>query len=100
MIAPGTQWYRAWLLLVAFAYYGVSWRLGGQTIGMKAWRLRVVPDAGVALSWPRAALRFAVAVVSVAALGAGVFAAWFDPRRRMWHDLAAGTSVVLEPKRR
>ena len=39
-IAPGTLWYQAYLLAVAFAYYGISWRLGGQTIGMKAWRLR------------------------------------------------------------
>ena len=99
-IAPGTHWYRAWLLLVAFAYYGISWRRGGRTIGMKAWRLQLVTDDGAALSWPQAALRFAFALVSVAALGAGVFAAFFDARRRMWHDAAAGTSVVLLPNRR
>ena len=99
-IAPGTGWYRAYLMLVAFAYYGFSWRRGGQTIGMKAWRLRLHADAGGALAWPRVALRFAVALVSIAVAGAGLFAALFDARRRMWHDLAAGTCVVLEPKRR
>ena len=98
-IPPGTLWYQAYLGIVAFAYYGVSWKLGGQTIGMKAWRLRMVHEAGAAMGWPQVALRFAVAVVSVATFGVGVFAAWFDPRRRMLHDDAAGTVVVVLPKR-
>lgn len=98
-IPSGTAWYRAYLVAVAFAYYGISWKRGGQTIGMKAWRLRMAPESGGAMRWPQVALRFAVALVSVGAFGAGVFAAWFDPRRRMWHDVAAGTVVVVLPKR-
>jgi uncharacterized RDD family membrane protein YckC len=98
-IAPGTLWYQLMLVLVAFAYYGVSWRRGGQTIGMKAWRLRALPEAGGAMTWSQVALRFVIAVVAIATFGAGLFAAFFDVRRRMWHDVAAGTIVVLLPKR-
>lgn len=87
--------YRAWLLLVAFAYYGVSWRYGGRTLGMRAWRIRVRAADGGVLRWSQAALRFAVALVSVAALGAGLWWALLDRRRRTWHDLAARTEVVL-----
>jgi uncharacterized RDD family membrane protein YckC len=97
--SPGYRAYQAWLLAVAFAYYGVSWRHGGQTIGMRAWRLRVVRDDGGPLGWRAVVVRFAVALLSLATLGAGVFAALFDARRRMWHDVAAGTEVVLVPKR-
>lgn len=98
-IEPGTAWYQAWLALLSFAYYGYSWRRGGATIGMKAWRLRVASADGSPLSWRRVALRFVVSLVSVAALGAGLFAALFDARRRTWHDVAADTVVVLVPKR-
>ena len=99
-IAPGTLWYQLYLATVVFLYYAVSWRRGGQSIGMKAWRLRVVREDGGPLSWRDIAVRFVVAIVAVAAAGAGLLAALFDPRRRMWHDVAAGTVVIREPKRR
>ena len=98
-IAPGTLWYQLYLAVIVFLYYGVSWRRGGQSIGMRAWRLRVVREDGGALSWRDVALRFAVGVFALAAAGAGLFAALFDPRRRMWHDLATRTVVLLEPKK-
>lgn len=99
-IEPGTWWYQAYLVLLAFAYYGYSWRRGGATIGMKAWRLQVRSVAGGALSWRTVAVRFAVSLLALAALGAGLFAALFDGRRRMWHDVAADTVVLVSPKRR
>ena len=82
-------------LVLAFtaAYFTISWTRGGQTIGMRAWRLRVTRADGACVTWPRALLRFGVAVVSLAALGFGFWWALFDPRKRSWHDLAAGTRV-------
>lgn len=97
-IAPHNLAYQGWLVAIAYFYYTVSWRRGGQTIGMRAWRIRVVPVDAPALAWSRASLRFAVALVAVAALGAGLLASLFDRRRRMWHDRAAATEVVLLPK--
>ncbi len=85
---------RAALLVVTAAYFVISWARGGQTIGMRAWRLRVVDADGVALGWPRAALRFVVACVSLLALGIGYFWCLFDRRKRGWHDLAARSVVV------
>ncbi|HVF34146.1 MAG TPA: RDD family protein [Candidatus Saccharimonadia bacterium] len=99
-IEAGTAWYQAWLVLLAFAYYGYSWRRGGATIGMRAWRLRVHSADGGELPWGTVALRFVIALLSVAALGAGLLAALFDARRRMWHDRAADTIVVVIAKRR
>jgi uncharacterized RDD family membrane protein YckC len=86
--------YRAYLLLTLFGYYGVSWRFGGRTLGMRAWRIRVRAADAPALGWGRVALRFAVALVSVAALGAGLAWVLVDRRRRAWHDLVAHTEVV------
>lgn len=76
------------------AYFVLSWTRGGQTIGMRAWRLRVVRDDGSPVDGPRALLRFTVALVSLAALGAGFWWALLDTRRRCWHDRAAGTCVL------
>lgn len=85
-------------LALSAAYFIVSWTRGGQTIGMRAWKLRVLGVDGKRLSWPRALLRFVVALVSLAALGAGFWWALFDPQRRTWHDIAARTRMLRDSK--
>ena len=83
-------------LVLAFtaAYFVVSWARGGQTIGMRAWRLRVTLADGARVTWPRALLRFGVALISFAAFGLGFWWALLDPQGRTWHDIAASTRVV------
>ena len=85
-------------LALSAAYFVVSWSRGGQTIGMRAWRLRVVDANGDRVPWSHACLRFFVALVSLAALGAGFWWALFDPQRRAWHDMATRTRVLRLPK--
>lgn len=88
------------LVLAATAtYFIVSWMRGGATIGMRAWRLRVVGADGGAIGFKRALLRFGIAIVSLGACGLGFFWCLIDRERRAWHDLAAGTLLVrLERK--
>jgi uncharacterized RDD family membrane protein YckC len=90
---------RSALLLVTASYFVISWMRGGQTIGMRAWRLRVVSAEGGALPWPRALLRFAIACVSLLAIGAGFLWCLLDRQGRGWHDLAARSTVVPLPRR-
>ena len=85
---------RVGLLVVTGAYFAISWARGGQTIGMRAWRLRVVDANGNALSWPRCMLRFLVACVSLGAIGLGFLWCLIDRRKRAWHDIAAGSVLV------
>lgn len=86
------------LLAVTAAYFVISWTRGGQTIGMRAWRLRVTGADGAALSWPRALLRFVLALVSLAALGIGFLWCLVDRERRGWHDIGAKSAVLHIPK--
>jgi uncharacterized RDD family membrane protein YckC len=89
---------QALVLALTAAYFVVSWTHGGQTIGMRAWRLRVVRADGSALSLWRALLRFFVALMSLAALGLGFSWALADRKRRTWHDIAAGTVMLRQEK--
>jgi uncharacterized RDD family membrane protein YckC len=61
---------------------------------MRAWRLRVVSADGMPLHWPRALLRFAVALVSLSACGIGFLWCLVDHDRRGWHDLASRSRLV------
>ena len=78
------------------AYATLSWRFGGQTIGMKPWRLRVVDAEGRTPGWKALLIRYALASVSV---GSALLWCPFDKQRRGLHDLAAGTLMVrVQPK--
>lgn len=105
-------WYRPLQGLVVSAYFLASWLRGGQTLGMRPWRLRLTARDGNPVSLRAAMLRLAVAAlpllllelapvlgwrIALAAVAIG-WALWFapvlfDPRRRAVPDLAAGTEV-------
>jgi uncharacterized RDD family membrane protein YckC len=97
-IALHDFWFTLWLLFVCFVYLAVCWRYGGMTIGMRAWRLRLICDNERIISWPLCLLRFIVGLVSLAAFGLGIFWALFDSKNRGWHDLAARTLLIRMPK--
>lgn len=105
-------WYQPLQGLVISAYFVVSWLRGGQTLGMRPWRLRLTGRDGERIKLPQALIRVVAAgapllLLEVApwvgmrsALWAVVVAwvVWFavaliDPRRRALHDIAAGTEL-------
>ncbi len=88
--------YRLALLSVTAAYFVISWVRGGQTIGMRAWRLRLVATDGSRLPWSRALLRFGIAWLSLFALGGGFLWCLVDRERRAWHDIAAGSRLLRQ----
>ncbi len=90
---------QALVLAATAAYFVISWTRGGATIGMRAWRLRVVGTDGAPIGLQQASLRFAVALVSLGAGGLGLLWCLIDRERRAWHDLAAGTLLVRVEKR-
>lgn len=91
-------WYRLLLIAVTAGYFVLSWRYGGQTIGMRAWRLHLVDAAGKSPGWGACLLRFVVAQVSFLAAGLGFLWCLFERERRGWHDLAAGTRFIRRPR--
>lgn len=102
-IAPFSAW--QWLLwVVCWAatglYATMSWRRGGQTLGMRPWRLRLATSDGGPAT-PRALwLRYAVGTVSLLAAGMGFWWAWIDRDGLAWHDRASGTRLRRDPKPR
>ena len=85
-------WAACWLVTGAYAV--LSWRRGGQTLGMRPWRLRVVAADGGPATTRAACLRFAVGTLSLLAGGLGFWWAWVDRGRLTWHDRASGTRIV------
>lgn len=88
--------FQAYLLAVSGAFFTLFWTRGGQTLGMRAWRLRVEDAGGHPPRSARAWLRFGVALASFGCAALGFLWMLVDPKRRTWHDIASGTRVVVQ----
>jgi len=102
-VGPYSKWKHAYQLfevLVLVVYFGVPWTRSGQTLGMQAWRLRVVREDGSRLRWPDVFKRLAGATVSLMLALAGYWWIWIDRERLAWHDRWTRTRVVVLPKNR
>jgi uncharacterized RDD family membrane protein YckC len=90
--APQEGWIRLAhqlvLLAVLAAYFLWCWLRGGQTLAMKAWRIRLV-----GASPARALARFVLALVLVPT-GISILWALLDADRQFLHDRIAGTRLV------
>jgi uncharacterized RDD family membrane protein YckC len=86
--------YRAVLIGIFVAFFGLFWTRRGQTLGMAAWKIYVEREDGLALTWADVLKRLAGACVSLGALGLGYFWMYIDPDRRTWHDRWTKTAVV------
>ena len=80
------------------AYATLSWRRGGQTLGMRPWRLQVVSTEPGLPTWKALWLRYAMATLSLLLGGLGFWWAWVDREKLTWHDRVSGTRMVRLPK--
>lgn len=108
------------LSLVSLFFYGWVWTHGGQSLGMKAWRVKLVNAEGGAVTWNLALLRFIYAYLQwllilgiiytwmqewyagVGILSAVVFfgiaSSMKHPQKLMLHDWLSRTRLVTLPK--
>ena len=87
--------YVAYLLAVSFGFFGWFWTHGGQTLGMKTWKIRLQQLDGQAVTWPLALVRFITAMISWSAVGLGFLWVLVHPQKRSWHDIASRCVLVV-----
>lgn len=96
-VPAGNLPFQLLLVTIAVAFYVGFWSRGGQTLGMRAWRLRVERQSGAPLTAATAAWRLLAGILSILPLGAGLWWQWFDAKGLPWHDRLADTRVVIVP---
>jgi len=89
---------RVSLLLVTFLFFAGFWTNGGQTLGMRAWRLKLLGADGGPVNWKQALWRFAAAIPSLGIFGLGLFWMLFDREHCAAHDRLSRTRLVLLAK--
>lgn len=101
-----------YLLGVCFIFLGWFWTHGGQTLGMRAWRIRLELSNGKPLTWPLAAWRYVISLpfwLFISSLSAGalerfplpvlavVAIVWLviDYWPNNWRDRLSHTRIVM-----
>jgi uncharacterized RDD family membrane protein YckC len=95
---PWAYAYRGALLLIIVGYYVANWTRSGQTLGMRAWRLRAVNEHGKRMSVRAALLRYLYGVIAWAPAALGVLWLYLDAEHLAIHDRWSRTRVVHLPR--
>ncbi|MFV1997736.1 MAG: RDD family protein [Acidiferrobacterales bacterium] len=90
--------FQLYLFAIAYVFFSWFWVHGGQTLGMRSWRLQLVGVDDAAVGWKMALVRFMAALLSGIAVGLGYLWALLDTRGRTWHDHMSGSFIILLPK--
>lgn len=81
-------------LTAIYFYFAWSWVKGGKTLGMAAWKFKVVQDNGEKITHKQAFIRFCMAFVSFALFGLGYVYQWFNKNNLSLHDQVSGTRLI------
>jgi len=81
--------YFSWLMFCWYYYYAWCWRKSGQTLGMKAWRLRLITTNNKTMTYKNTIIRF-----FTGAFGLANFSLVFI-KSRAWHDSLSDSDIIL-----
>jgi len=96
-LAATTIWVTLWILiglLFPAAYFIIPFATGGQTLGMRSKKIRLVGADGSPLNWRRGIARYVGMFLSALPLGLGYWWAIWDDDHQTWHDKLAGTVIA------
>lgn len=87
------------LLLVTWGFYAWFWSHGGQTLGMRAWKLLSRDQHRRPMTLLQTVSRFLAGILSTALFGIGWLMALL-PARQTLHDRLSSSETVVVPKAR
>ena len=91
--------YRIYLLVVSFLFYGWFWTHGGQTLGLRAWKIKILTlNHHKPISWKQALVRFSFALVSWAVFGLGFLWILVNKNKLAWHDSLSQSGLFFDQK--
>lgn len=91
---PGNLIYSSVLVLISGAFFIWFWTHGGQTLGMRAWKIRLERADGAPCDTKTALSHWIIGLILGSLLGIGWWYALIDPKGRALQDLFCRTRVV------
>ena len=85
-----------YLLAFGYLFFGWFWTHGGQTLGMRAWKLEVITLDGQPINWTQALFRYIYAIISWIPAGAGYWWMLLDKNHLTFHDRISKTAIIYK----
>jgi uncharacterized RDD family membrane protein YckC len=85
--------YFLYLTAWSYVFFTWQWTHGGQTLGMRAWKVKLSGIKDGPVTWQSAGRRFFLAMVSWLFLGMGFIWSIFDRDKLAFHDRYSGTRL-------
>lgn len=92
-ILDGNRLFQLYLAAVVLLFYTWFWSHGGQTLGMRTWKFKVVSQSGEPISLLLALKRLILAAVTLALGGFGLWWKFFDRDDQTLYDRLAGSRL-------
>lgn len=81
------------MYLIAFLFFGWCWTHGGQTLGLKTWKVRLISDVENRVTWKESFLRYLGSILCWLSLGIGFMWCYTNKERRAWNDMISKTQL-------
>ena len=88
--------YQLYLIVVSALFFIWFWSNGGQTLGMKVWKLRLINAENHPLTYRQASLRLFMLVITCLPFGIGFFWMLFSGDKRTLYDRWSATQMLVE----
>jgi len=85
-----------YLLAFGYFFFGWFWTHGGQTLGMRAWKLEVITLEGQPINWTQALFRYIYSLISWIPFGAGYLWMLVDKNKLTFHDRISRTAIIYK----
>lgn len=90
---PLYPFFVGYIYLVSFLFFGWFWTHGGQTLGLKTWKTKLISETGNAVTWKQAFIRYLASFICWLTLGLGFLWCFTNRDRLAWNDIWSNTRL-------
>jgi len=97
-ISSANPFFMLYIIGVWFFFYGWFLTRGGQTLGMRAWKVYLVSNDQYNVTWLQVAIRFFANIIAWLPFGLGFWWQYLGKDKQSWPDYLSGTRIHFQPK--
>ena len=86
--------YIIYIYFVAFIFFAWNWTHGGQTLGLKTWKIKLIADSGKNVTWKQSFLRYIGSLICWLSCGIGFLWCYTNKDRLAWNDIISKTRLT------
>ena len=86
--------YIIYIYFIAFIFFAWNWTHGGQTLGLKTWKIKLIADSGKNVTWKQSFLRYIGSLICWLSCGIGFLWCYTNKDRLAWNDIISKTRLT------